>query len=75
MHIEKFTPWEIKQLDNISQFSSDRHFFCRESIVSNTLLCVTIPSLDSNSQDYQLIVKEQMTMIHFNKLNKTHHTN
>ena len=60
VNTEKYTPRDTRQLDYISQFTSDiRYIKGSDNIVADTLSRSTIQSIDSENLTFELIAKEQ----------------
>ena len=72
VNTEKYTPRDTRQLDYISQFTSDIRYIKRsDNIVADTLLRSTIQSIDSVNLTFELIADEQRKDATLEKLNDT----
>ena len=57
---DKYTPWEIRHLDYLSQFSTDiRHVKGKDNTVADTLSWTEIHALENDVLSQDLIAKEQ----------------
>ena len=72
VNTEKYTPRDTRQLDYISQFTSDIQYIKgSDNIVADTLSRSTIQSIDSVDLTFELIVDEQRKDAILDKLNDT----
>ena len=72
VNTEKYTPRDTRQLDYISQFTSDiRYIKGSDNIVADTLSRSTIESIDSVNLTFELIVDEPRKDATLDKLNDT----
>ena len=72
VNTEKYTPRDTRQLDYISQFTSDIQYIKgSDNIVANTLSRSTIQSIDSVDLTFELIADEQRKDATLDKLNDT----
>ena len=73
---EKYMPRDTRQLDYISQFTSDIQYIKgSDNIVVDTLSCSTIQSIDSVDLNFELIANEQRKDATLDKLNDTSRRN